>query len=85
MSTIKHYSIVNITDFCRQNFLKIAGTADFCQKMVILNFEQVDFPKNGRNMLEKRVFWHFFKILSLVFADFLQEDTYQECPKHGQV
>ena len=29
MSTIKHGSIVNITDFCSRNFLKIAGTANF--------------------------------------------------------
>ena len=32
MSTIKHGSIVNKTDFCSWNFLKIAGTADFRRK-----------------------------------------------------
>ena len=32
MSTIKHGSTVNLTDFCRRNFLKIAGTADFRRK-----------------------------------------------------
>ena len=30
--TIKHSSIVNKTDFWSRNFLKIAGTADFCRK-----------------------------------------------------
>ena len=29
MSTIKHGSFVNETDFCSRNFLKIAGTANF--------------------------------------------------------
>ena len=32
MPTIKHGSIVNKTDFCSQNSLKIAGTADFRRK-----------------------------------------------------
>ena len=32
MPTIKHGSIVNKTDFCSRNFLKIAGTADFGRK-----------------------------------------------------
>ena len=32
MPTIKHGSIVNKTDFCSRNFLKIAGTADFRRK-----------------------------------------------------
>ena len=30
--TIKHGSIVNKTDFCSRNSLKIAGTADFCRR-----------------------------------------------------
>ena len=32
MPTIKHGSIVNKTDFCSRNSLKIAGTADFRRK-----------------------------------------------------
>ena len=32
MPTIKHGSIVNKTDFCSQDSLKIAGTADFRRK-----------------------------------------------------
>ena len=32
MPTIKHGSIVNKTDFCNRNYLKIAGTADFRRK-----------------------------------------------------
>ena len=32
MPTIKHGSIVNKTDFCSRNYLKIARTADFRRK-----------------------------------------------------
>ena len=32
MPTINHGLIVNKTDFCSRNFLKVAGTADFRRK-----------------------------------------------------
>ena len=39
MPTIKHGSFVNKTDFCSQNFLKVAGTANFrWKKRYFLNF-----------------------------------------------
>ena len=41
MSTIKHGSFV--IDLCSRNFLKIAGTAGFCQKTVFLEFLKLYF------------------------------------------
>ena len=43
MPTIKHGSIVNKTDFCSRNSLKIAGTADFRRKNVFLEFLELYF------------------------------------------
>ena len=43
MPTIKHESIVNKTDFCCRNSLKIAGTADFRRKTVFFEFLELYF------------------------------------------
>ena len=40
MPTIKHGSIVNKTDFCSRNSLKIAGTADFL-KLYFIFFHEI--------------------------------------------
>ena len=58
MPTIKHGSIVNKTDFCSRNFLKVARTADFLTEPV---FEKLIFPvDNAGNMPENPGFFANF-------------------------
>ena len=67
MSTIKHNSIVNITDFCSRNFLKIAGTDD--AKWQYIKFDQIfaaviagNLPENRFLGFSSRFYHQFFLI-----------------------
>ena len=60
MPTIKHGSIVNKTDFWSRNFLKITGTADFCQKTVFLEFLELYLIFLHEN-LHTDVKWQYLK------------------------
>ena len=52
--------IVNKTDFCSRNFLKIAGTADFAGKTVFLEFLELYF-KFFHEILYTDAKWQYLK------------------------
>ena len=60
MSTIKHGSIVNKTDFCRRNFLKNAGTAVYRRKNSFLEFLEL-YLISFHEVLHTDVKWQYLK------------------------
>ena len=69
MPTIKHGSIVNKTDFCSRNFLKIAGTADFRRK-------------NGISWISRAVLnifsWNFAHWCKMAIRKMLQSPIFEK-------
>ena len=60
MLTIKHGSIVNKTDFCCRNSLKIAGTADFRRKNSIFEFLEL-YSIYFHEILHTDAKWQYLK------------------------